>query len=210
METVWMVWKRGMSRIMRIISWRQCWLFGEEHHSERSPALWDWTSYGNLLLPTFLWVVRTVSFQDDHITQMNNIKSFKDEGWKSKVMVGLWYYRQSIWDLLEHRSVKKKIINISSSLWSWSCCLHLFILHVTDILVVYFNYVQITVIFLGRIASILLQNCSGIHPLWILSLYIAFWLALGCVLRLLKLTVYIFFLGICLILALGLLSSCCI
>lgn len=59
---------------------------------------------------------------------------------------------------------------------------------------VYFNCVCFTVIFLGKIAllSILLQTFSGMHPWWILRLYIVFWLTLECVLYSLKFKVYIF------------------
>jgi len=59
--------------------------------------------------------------------------------------------------------------------------------------------VCISLVFLGKIAllSILLQTCSGVHPWWILRLYIAVCLPLGCVLHLLKLKAYIFLLRIC-------------
>lgn len=138
---------------------------------------------------------------------MNKIKQvLSDEGWKSKVKVELWCYGEYIWDLSELGYIQK--LCISSSLWSWWSCANPFALCVTATCLMYFNCVCFTVILLRRIAllSILLQTFSGMHPWWILRLYIAFWLTLECVLYLLKFKVYIFVLRTyrCISLALGL------
>lgn len=130
---------------------------------------------------------------------MNKIKQvLSDEGWKSKVLVELWCYRQCIWDCSECWYVQKTL-HLFQFVFLMILCIPLnSVCHRYLPYVFYFNCVCFTVIFLGKIASlsILLQAVLGLRPWWILRLYIAFWLTLGCVLHLLKLKVYIFVLRI--------------
>lgn len=86
---------------------------------------------------------------------------------------------------------------ISSSLWSWWSCAYALILCVTDICLMYFNCVFH--------CNFPRKNCFTIRPITNFfrnaslvdtEAVHCFWLALGCVLHLLKLKVYIFVLRI--------------
>lgn len=137
----------------------------------------DWTSWRNFLPERFPWLFVQQLFLFNMVTFLRWIKSNKFLVMKDgRARYWLSYgVTDNASDVFQSTDTFRKLC-ISSSLWSWWSCAYALILCVTDICLMYFNCVCFTVIFLGKIASlsVLLQTFSGMHPWWILRLYIAF------------------------------------